>query len=275
MTYARRFATLIPCCVCCAACGVACCAPVTAQDTRPAASRRQARTETEARAVVFERKLNLETYEKSYRPLREALIHKHAGKWVVIASGKLLPVRQRKKPFGGWAFYPGDDLEETIRAVNKLVPDARHRFVFRVGEDSDHVLDTGASMHKNLLGTGFMIALPGDSMLSGDALYAGWKGKPLTLKLEPGGRYLLKTRLSVPVGKTHAWQSMGVSSVYTGIGTVSSDLAEKLRLQLWEIPGKVTIKGALLQGELRRAQVRLGFKDTGYEMIATVAVWTR
>ncbi|MHC4515535.1 MAG: hypothetical protein ACYTGW_02095 [Planctomycetota bacterium] len=33
-----------------------------------------------------------------------------------------------------------------------------------------------------------------------------------------------------------------------------------------------TLKGALLQGELRRARVRLGFKDTGYQSLAPVAV---
>jgi len=250
------------------------CASAAAQDTRPATAKGKARAETEAKAVVFERKLNLKAYEKSYCPLREALMQKHAGKWVVIASGKLLPVRQRKKPFTGWTFHPGDTLEQTIQAVDRLAPDARHRFVFRVGEDTDHVLDTGASTHKNLLGTGFMISLPGDAMLSGRALHSTWKGKPLTLRLEPGGSYLLKTKLSVPVGKTNAWQMMGVSSVYTGIGTVAPDLASRLKLQLWEIPGKVTIKGALLQGKLRRARVRLGFKDTDYQMLAPVAVWT-
>ena len=77
------------------------------------------------------------------------------------------------------------------------------------------------------------------------------------------------------MGETNAWQAMGVSSVYTGIGTVASDLASRLQLQLWEIPGKVTIKGALLRGELRRARVRLGFKDTEYQTLAPVAVWTR
>ena len=120
-----------------------------------------------------------------------------------------------------------------------------------------------------------MCLLPGDAGLSGGEIFTTWKGRKLSLKLVRKGVYRIKSKLGTPVGGPSVPVTMGMSTGFHGIATVSQKVARKLSLHLWEIPGSAKINGIVQNGTLRRARVRFGFEDTEYRLTAPVAVWER
>ena len=66
-----------------------------------------------------------------------------------------------------------------------------------------------------------------------------------------------------------------LASVFEGSGTVAKATAEKLHLELWEIPGKANIRGMSQTGTLRRARILLGFKGKELRVLVPVAIWDK
>ena len=101
--------------------------------------------------------------------------------------------------------------------------------------------------------------------------------------MDPPGSFRLKPTIGVTGTKPDLIQAFQLSNIFTGTTTVSRELAAKLKLQLWEIPGKIEITGATQRGTLRRSRLVMKFKnhankknkDAWHQIITPVAVWQR
>src|SRR5947208_13082669 len=76
---------------------------------------RAARAKDAPATVDAERTADVAAYERE----RAALDREHAGEWAVIAGGKVVATAK------------------ALEDVEAKAPEAKHRFVFRVGEDGD------------------------------------------------------------------------------------------------------------------------------------------
>src|SRR5437763_1586488 len=87
---------------------------------------------------------------------RSRLREEFLGCWVAIAGGKAFPVNAT-----GTAVRPAATMDEAVSAAKAAFPNARHRFVFRVGEEGDLDEFVGGSNIPHVVGNAFQARLQG------------------------------------------------------------------------------------------------------------------
>ncbi len=232
----------------------------------------------DAAKTAAERTLNEAGYREHIQGWRTYLLHKHLGEWVVIAGGKAYPVNAT-----GTAVRPAATMEEADAAARTAVPNARHRFVFRIGEDGGLFQQMGGAEVSHVLGNVFMAELerPDVEMKglgSGQKIYFhalnAMHGERVEITARgPDDRMFMKPEVGAPGAAGFENALYVLSTGYAGCMTMSAETAATASLQLWEVPGTVTVEGAFQKGVCRRARARVRFPVTDLDFLIPVAVW--
>lgn len=228
----------------------------------------------DAALTATERAANLAAYETHVMGMRHFMLHEHLGHWVVIAGAKAFPVNEH-----GTAVAPAPTMEAAVAAARTAVPKARHRFVFRIGEEGDLTQSLGGVELPHVFGVWFMAALePHVEML----VFGG--GRPITYRKGdvrkaitvkgPDSRTYVRPEVGAPGSKGRAEALYCLSTGFAGYTTVPHKTAVAASLHLWEIPGHITVSGVFQKGECRRARMRIKFPETDIDLLLPVAVWS-
>lgn len=205
---------------------------------------------------------------------RGFILNEHLGEWVVIAGGKAYPVNEH-----GTAVKPAPTMEAADAAARAAVPGARHRFVFRVGEEGDLAEELGGAEITHVLGTGFLAKLERDDVeMRGYGpnqpihFVKGGTRTEITVK-GPDHRMFVKPEVGSPGAAGRAEALYVLSTGCNSYAVLPAETAAAASLHLWEIPGKVSIEGAFQKGECRRARARFRFPNTDLDFTLPVAIW--
>jgi hypothetical protein len=224
----------------------------------------------DAKRTAAERTANEEKYREIMSQRRERLLHQHLGHWVVIAGGRTLPENEHGR------VVPSENLEAALTAATAAVPDARHRFVFRLGEDGDVRTELGGAQKAHVFGNAFMGLLGGplNFMPDGTVTLVRLGGDSVAISAEsPDGLPYVNPAVGPPGGAGSAGTLFVLSTGCSGYGTVPADTAERAGLHLWEIPGVNHVEGAIRTGECRRARMRVRLPAADLDALVPVAVW--
>jgi hypothetical protein len=211
-------------------------------------------------------------------PWRERLVERgSAGRWLAIAGGQIVPRGPGTESEGDLRGVPAPvaTLEELLAKLAKAAPDAKHRFVFRVGEEGE----TSASYVSP--------TLPGS-----DALGAGffqWIGEEYQPTFGPNATWIVRGdrradlvcqgyQFELPCsdpGGAHAEKpTFGFSNPFTGTIVLNAATARRLGTELFEIPGVARLGPGPTDGvSCRRARVRVVLPAIGLDRNVPVAVW--
>jgi hypothetical protein len=233
----------------------------------PAAPAESART-------AAERAENEAGYRTHVHGMRQFLLHRHLGEWVVIAGGRAFPVNEH-----GTMVRPARTMEEADAAARAAVPNARHRFVFRIGEEGDLEQSLGGAEIPHVLGVSFIAELerPDVEMRGlgpGQPIYFVKDGARTELTAKgPDNRMFLRPEVGPPGGRGRAAALYGLSTGFSGYVVLPSETAAAAELDLWEVPGKIRIDGLFQSGDCRRARARFRFPKTDLDFLLPVAIW--
>lgn len=211
-------------------------------------------------AVEEARARNQRCFDEDYLALKERMFDDHAGRWIAIVDGALLPrVDESVRPCA--------TLEELVAALGPTTAQTRHRFLWRIGEEGrvrhaftlcDRPVFAG---HALFLLLGHVWILP-DSVVQGDP-----RGE--TRRLGTGFEPVLDLALSTPDSLRKLPIQAWAANLYGGTLSVTPQVAAELDLALWEIPGEAEMIGVR---EMRRARLRIGVPAAGFERVLPVAV---
>ncbi|MCB9916041.1 MAG: hypothetical protein H6828_13005 [Planctomycetes bacterium] len=208
-----------------------------------------------AQRVELARAENQRAYEQDYLRRREALFEAHAGEWVVIAGGRLLPLDEHGK------LRPAATREAADAAAEALAPGAEQRFVFRIGEDGDARYFPTLSSQSEWIGLQLLHRFEGTAWIAPDGVFVTPRGA------EPGSGVRLgdgtlsesgpRAELELDTGEGTARQSIAfvASTGFEGYAVLGAARAAGLRLARWEIPGAVRLDSG--DPPLRRARAHV------------------
>jgi hypothetical protein len=254
----------------------------------------------DAAKTAAERALNEAGYREHIHGWRTYYLHQHLGKWVAIAGGKAYPVNAT-----GTAVRPVDTMEEADAAARAAVPDAHHRFVWRIGEEGPVVESMGGAEIPHVLGNVFIADLERpDVEMKGfgpnqKIYYAvpavpavGQRAERIEITVKgPDDRMFMKPEVGAPGTAGRAETPFVLSTGYSGCMTISAETAAAASLHLWEVPGAVTVEhvppadgdpqGLLDRDHARgpqrdvwrRARARVRFRGTDIDLLLPVSVW--
>jgi hypothetical protein len=98
---------------------------------------------------LIARAADVATYQHDFLPRRTEFATADKSAWVAIAEGHVLPAAS---------------LEAADAAARKAAPEARHRFIFQMGEEGDVEMDIGGCELPEILGTHFLALLERDDV---------------------------------------------------------------------------------------------------------------
>lgn len=223
-------------------------------------------------SVEAERDANRAAYRFLYLPEQARLAARHRGQWLAVAGGKVVPSN-------GQAILPAATMEEAVAAAAEAKPDAKHRFVFQVGEEGDVTWPLGGCELPHVLGTHFMALLERDDVrmnLSPKAPSVVFVRGDQTTELAVAGedtRMYVRPEVGPPGAAGAEGAAYCVSTGFGGFATLSS--ASAAGLELWEIPGTALVDGAAQRGECRRARARFNWPNTALDFTVPVAIWPK
>jgi hypothetical protein len=243
-------------------------------EEKPAAPSSDPAQPYDAEATAAERERNLEAYAHHVGAPRMYLIEEHFGQWVAIAGGRAFPVNEF-----GTAVAPAATMDEAVAAARAAVPRARHRFVFRIGEEGDFEQGLGGAEIPHVLGVYFLAKLerPDVEIRSYGPnqpihFVKGDVRKEITAK-GPDSRMFVRPEVGPPGADGAASSLYVLSTGFAGFAVVPATTASDAMLHLWEVPGEVAIDGVFRTGTCRRTRMRLRFPDTDLDFLLPVAVW--
>jgi hypothetical protein len=215
-----------------------------------------------------ERMRDESAYEQFYLRQKERLVRDQLGKWIAIASGRLLPADARGH------VQPAASFEECRKAIDVAAPEALHRFVFRIGEEGDVVYADNSTQPRCVIGSAFKVSLGVTATFDARAMQMTWTRGPdrHAFELEQG---LLQLMLSDPTAR----QSMGVrlsdSSGFDGFVLLDATTADLLDTEKFEIPGRALLKtgGDRPFVALRRARIRIALPELHLDDLIPAATW--
>jgi len=190
-----------------------------------------------ADAVAAARVVNERAYRKLILLQKETLTHRHFGRWIAIAGGRVLPAGKDGD------IRSAKTIESCVRAAEEAQPGAVHRFVFRVGWDGDVECDFPTRYPSNLvlgesvtrrLGVVRMIGAPAERRL----VWATADGRRQSFRYELG---LVEIEVASPTGNTSATIRTVWGPNFPHALTVDAATAKRLGLDRFEIPGRVEI----------------------------------
>ena len=214
---------------------------------------------------------SLKTYQQMYLPQQAQLLKKAAGQWVLISKDQVLPQSDKGK------ISPAKTLDELLLLAEALVPGAKHRYVFRVGEEGDRSTFYTAGDVQFGVGSKFAEAIM-------KATESEWwcRGASVLLKnksgefkeLSPAGSGVptVPFTIAAPKGDVSSKASFVYCSAFPGGATISPKEAAKLHLELWEVPGTHTLNEFY---KCPRALLRFTLKDPKAEVTLPVCILKR
>jgi hypothetical protein len=227
-----------------------------------------------AATAESERAANLAAYRFLYLPEQPRLAATRRGGWLAVAGGKVVPSN-------GQAIVPAATIEEAAAAAVAVKPEAKHRFVFRIGDEGDVVWPMGGCELAHVVGVQFiglfedrldveMKALgPGQKILAA----VGGPMQEITVK-GPDDRMYVRPEVGPPGAAGRATEAYCISTGFGGMAVVSPTTAEGL--ELWEIPGSARITEKSPEGVLcRRAYARFAWPGSNLDFTVPVAIWPK
>ncbi len=226
-------------------------------------------------SVEDERRADEIAYQFLYLPEKPRLERDARGGWVAIAGGRLVPAT-------GARIEPAKSMDDAVSAARAAAPEAKHRFVFQVGEDGAVDLPLGGCELAHILGTPFVALLQrnGDVQMNDlgpdqpiRAKFGG-ESRELTVK-GPDRRMFVRPEVGPPGADGKASEIYCIGTGFAGHATMSSATAAGAGLELWEIPGVANVAGALQSGTCRRARARFRWTGSNVDFVVPVAIWPR
>jgi len=218
------------------------------------------------------RQVNQSAFEELYLPLKESLFDRHAGEWVAIVDGRLMPVDEKGN------VMPTKSLETLLAVADEVGPEAAHRFIFRVGEEGEVRYRPTVNSHPEWIGRGFFPLFAGNLWTTPPGVYIAPRGASYDegVKIGPGINEpdgpRAELRVSPMSGDGEVSLSFVVSTGFDGHAILGHGAAQALQLSRWEIPGELNMVG--FDTPLRRA--RAHFRVEGSEVLdasAPVGIW--
>jgi hypothetical protein len=227
---------------------------------------------SDAAPVDEERARNESAYRFVYLPEQSSLAASHVGHWVAIAGGRVLTADPSR-------VVPVRTLVEADAVARRAAPEARHRFVFRVGDEGPVEWQMGgAYAHPDVVGVQFLLALQGldadtwsKSTNALDALVGG-KAKPLISVRKTDHRLFVQPEVGPLDVVGESKHDFTVATGFTGTAVLSADAARGL--EPWEIPRSVRI-GPGEKDVCRRAYARFRWPNSKIDLTTAVAIRPR
>ncbi len=214
---------------------------------------------------------------EQYLPHRDRFAQADRGGWIAVAGGRIFPADEQGTPA-----TPASTMEAAVAAAAAAVPHARHRFVFRVGEEGDGTSDVGGCELPHVLGVEFLawIERPDVEMRAIGPGQKIWYVKDgVRTEITTAGadkRMFLRPEVGPPGAPGRAEALFALSTGYGGgFAVLPSSTAAAASLHLWEIPGTMTMSGVRQSGSCRRARARFRFPGTDLDVTAPVAIWPK
>jgi hypothetical protein len=213
-----------------------------------------------------------------YLHVRETLIARgELGHWLAIVDGKLLPRAANRE-----SLAPAESLEVLLFLVDPDHTAAKHRYLFRIGEEGDVAYHYFAPNlpWSDALGVGLFRATfldePGSDVVFAPESVQLTRGSNSKRKSFEFGAKGIALTLADPTGATKVESTVTPSSACDGTIVLSSETAERLGLERFEIPG-VCWYGPD-GGErfaCRRARLRWRVPELDLDATVPVAIWPR
>lgn len=242
--------------------------PVPPKNKRPV-EREQAK-EAMLDRVTNERLRNERAYEREYSKLEQSWKAKHRGKWLAVVSGKLLPRDEDGKP------TPIDSAAALDAMTRARFPKARHRFMIRIGDEGKRTWNLGMTRRRFTIGRTFLKGVA-DSFIHAAAGGFWIVGGEKRIDVRSGDPKfdIMPTILSAEGEKNRPQRSQGMlfTNLCEGTALVGVEITKDFEVELWELPGKVHVKGLTRLGALRRVWLRFRFGGTEYDFVQHVALW--
>jgi hypothetical protein len=223
------------------------------------------------RTIEEDRAANEGAYQFLYVPSQRALVAAHKGEWIAIAGGKVIPANGPEPATVA-------TMEEADALSRKAAPDARHRFLFQVGEEGDATWPLGGCELQHVVGNQFLTLLAGNGVEMknigpGERMHVQVNGQPteLTVTTADETRMYLRPQVGAPGATGTATADFCVATGFAGTATLSP--ATAAGLEMWEIPGTVRVSGTAQSGECRRARARMTWPNTSLDFVVPVVIW--
>lgn len=230
-----------------------------------------AQTAPPADRIAAERAENDAAFAKDYALHKERLFAEHAGQWIAIVHGKILPAPER-----GFPIAPAATLADCLKAADARLPDAAHRYVFRLGEEGDVAYSLGMAQHPDVFGMALFDLVGINVFATGvvDIERKGKKGK-LAFTNDLGGALTLATTIADPTGAKEEPIKVVASTGFNGIAVFAPAVADRLGLARFEIPGRAAIEGWAQKGYCRRARFRMKQPEIDVDEVLPAAIWPK
>lgn len=220
-------------------------------------------------SIESERRRNQGAFDRDYLGEKELLMARHPGEWVAIAEGHVLPV----DAYGH--IEPTPNLDALLAQLALTHPGARHRFIFRVGEEGRVNYHFTMYNESGFVGWSFLMMLEGGVWTSNEGVFiTPEKGMDLSTAkpIGPAGAGTMTARLAGPDGQGERDLPLFVATAYGGSVVLDEADATDFGLQRWEIPGVAFSEG---RGEMRRARVRVKVPGADFDADVPVSIWAR
>lgn len=225
--------------------------------------------------VEAARARNLAAFQSEYLPAKPRLTQDHSGHWLAIVDGRLVPRDEQG------AVHPVADLGECLEAARAVNPSAKHRYVFRVGEEGDLrfdcILIRKPGDPGNVVGAALRKSLGIRSTHQPAEKRVRWTRGERSKDFDGAVSGLIEIRLTVPRG----WKSFSVrfvdSYAFSGTLLLEEATARRLRLERFEVPGRashVDVRGRPTGRDGRRCLVRIRLPELAVNEIVPAVVWT-
>jgi hypothetical protein len=219
--------------------------------------------------VVAERAANQKVFDEQYLAVKEALFEACAGRWIAIADGSIWPRGVK----GG--LEPAQELDILLRALAEGAPSAKHRFVFRIGEEGDARYHFTLCDRPEFVGHLLLTQIGNVWISANDGVLRMPHDGPITKEAVPlgrGGASDLVAEIGAPDAVKLIETDFMAANIYGGTAVVSAARAAALGLERWEVPGRVHSAG---RREMRRARLTFRIPKIGFDRQFTVAVEDR
>jgi hypothetical protein len=220
--------------------------------------------------MAKERAADDEAFRETYLLEKERLFAEHAGEWLAIAGGEVFPADGKRN------LLPAKTLEECLAAAERKVPRARHRYVFRIGEEGEVRYSVlGFPARWTMSGIGLYRLLGLTVGVDGAKGTTTWrlKGKEKTFPV--GKAAEMGVKLADPTGKGAREVTVGVSTGFNGVALLEPPVSGSLGLARFEIPGATIVKIGGAEVKCRRARVRLAVPEIDLDVTIPVTLLER
>ncbi|MBL8841059.1 MAG: hypothetical protein JNL90_05940 [Planctomycetes bacterium] len=216
--------------------------------------------------VDRQREQNELAFEGDYLRQKERLFPDHAGQWIAIVAGRLLPIDSRGR------LAPTPDYAACLAAADAADPAALHRFLFRIGEEGDVVYSDGYATPRTMVGAALKQRFAITSSFDAAARAILWTraGRSARFAVE---REQIELRLSDPAGRAVVVTRVADSASFGGFLALEATFAGLLDAEKHEIPGRVLLRTGAGLEEARRARVRLAVPELELDELLPAAVW--